>query len=107
MRLVRTACVAEKVEGEDLKSWSSTHGLRGTFATILYEQRHSDSSVALRTCHRVLHSLKSYQHLCGETGLAQQRHLDISGSQQGESYINCNNSKESKKRVKRGSVAAD
>lgn len=49
------------------------HGFHGALATILYENGHSDSSVALRTGHRDPKSLEYYQHLRGGNGLQQQR----------------------------------
>lgn len=75
MSLVRTACSNEGICGEGSNFWVTTHGLRGTLATILFENGHSDSSVAMRTGHRDPKSLKSYQHLRGSTGLQQQRAL--------------------------------
>lgn len=59
-RLFKNSCVAEKVENENLKICSTTHGLRGTLTTILFQHGYSYSSVALRTSHRDQISLKIY-----------------------------------------------
>lgn len=59
MRLLKNACVAKKLKGKELKKRSTTHGLQGTLATILFDHRHLDSSVALRTGHRYLTVLKA------------------------------------------------
>lgn len=72
---VKSCCNEEGIQGSGTKSWMTTHGLRGTLATILFEAGHSDSSVSLRTGHRDPTSLKSYQHLRGGLGLRQQRDL--------------------------------
>lgn len=75
MSIVCWACEKEGVEGEGQKSWVTTHGLRRTLATLLFQNGHSDSSVALRTGHRDPKSLKSYQNLQGTESLRQQRDL--------------------------------
>lgn len=41
------------------------HGLRATTVTLLLKAGHADSSVAMRTRHRDVRSLKSYQNLAG------------------------------------------
>jgi len=50
-------------------------GAAGTPATLPFENRHSDSSVALWTGHRDSNSLKYYQNLRGAEGVLQQRDL--------------------------------
>ena len=66
--LVKGACLAEGIAGSGHLIWVTTHGLRDTLATLLFENGHSDSSVALRTGNRDPRSLKSYQHLRGGEG---------------------------------------
>lgn len=73
LSIVKNACNAEGIQGSRRKSWITTHGLRGTLATLLFEIWHSDSSIVLRTGHRHPKSLKSYQPLRGVEGIQQQR----------------------------------
>ena len=75
---MKGACLAEGIAGSGHRNWVTTHGLRGTLATLLFENGHSDSSVGLRTGHRDPRLLKSYQHVRGGEGIKQQR--DILGS---------------------------
>ena len=48
------------------------HGLRATTVTLLPKAGHADSSVAMRTGHRDVRSLKSYQNLACSLGKRQQ-----------------------------------
>lgn len=81
MKIVKDVCAREGIQGSGSRNWVTTHGLRGTLATILFGAGHADSSVALRTGHRDPTSLKSYQHLRGQEGLQQQRDLlNVPGS---------------------------
>lgn len=107
MHFARNVCVAEHTEGEVLQDWSKTHGLIGMLATILFEHRHPDLSVALKTGHRDLNSLNSYQYLCWETSFAQHRSIATSGCHLNESWIEYNNTKESQKRIIRDSIVTD
>lgn len=79
-QIVKRACIAEGISGLGGKLWVTNHSLRGTLASILFEAGHSNSSVAMRTGHRQMQSLKSYQNLRGGDGLRQQR--DLLGSAQ-------------------------
>ena len=80
MKVVKKVCEEEGIAGSGVKSWVTSHGLRGTVATLLVQSGHADSSVAMRTGHRDPRSLKSYQNLRGMEGLQQQRDLVDSGS---------------------------
>lgn len=62
-RIIRDCCVAEDFSGSGERNWITTHRLRGTLATLLFETNHSDSSVAMRNGHRDPRSLKRYQRL--------------------------------------------
>lgn len=75
LRVVKHCCSDEGINGSGTKSWVTTHGLRGTLATLLFQAGHADSSVSLRTGHRDPRSLKSYQNLRGVEGLRQQQDL--------------------------------
>lgn len=55
--------------------WVTTHGLSGALATLLFESDHADSSVAMRTGHRDMRSLKSNKNLRGWLGKRQQGDL--------------------------------
>lgn len=74
-KIVKDACVKEGINGSGSRGWVTTHGLRGSLASILFGAGHSDSSVVMRTGHRDPRSLKSYQNLRGIEGIKQQRDI--------------------------------
>lgn len=73
-RLVRGVCIAEKIDGDVSKLYSTTQILRGTLK-IHFEHGHSDYSVVKRSSHQDLISLKYYQHLSSTTELQLQQYL--------------------------------
>jgi len=95
MNSVKNVCTVEGIAGSGKKGWVTTHGLRGTLATLLFENGHSDSSVALRTGHRDPRSLKSYQNLRGIEGMQQQRDvLGCVGNQLSSKQVRLNTAPE-------------
>ena len=52
--IVKRACQAENISGSGSKNWVTSHSLRRTLATILFEAGHSDSSVAVSYTHLTL-----------------------------------------------------
>lgn len=63
MKCVQSVCCTEVLTYPDTTSLLTTHGLRGTLATFIFEAGHSYSSVSLGTGHWDAKSLKSYRHL--------------------------------------------
>lgn len=57
---VKSCCADEGTKGSGTKGLVTNHGLRGTLASLLLEQRHFDSIVSLRTGHGNPRSLQSY-----------------------------------------------
>ena len=58
--------------GTGLRESMTTHVLRTLVITGLFERRHANSSVALRSGHQDMHSLKAYQNVRGPRGKRQQ-----------------------------------
>lgn len=54
-------CLAENIKGHGVDGFVTTHGLRGTMASLLIEAGFSDAAVSLRTSHRSLNSLRIYK----------------------------------------------
>lgn len=77
--LIKTACSKNNICGIGANSSVVTHSLRGTATSLLIEAGVPDSAITLRTGHRQVDSLKSYQTLRGMEGKKQQDIL-FSGS---------------------------
>eukprot|EP00171_Calliarthron_tuberculosum_P005304 IDg5304t1 len=71
-------CIAERIRGNGMHQYVTTHGLRAKIALLLLEVGHSHSLSALRTGHNYVESLKHYQNLQGREGYRQQRDLFVS-----------------------------
>lgn len=66
------ACEKLGILGEGVFSRITVHSFRATVARQLYAAGFDDASVALRTGHRDLRSLKGYHNLRGDLGRQQQ-----------------------------------
>ena len=71
-RIVEDVCDSLGLRGCGARKNMTTHGLRATTVTLLLKAGHADFSVAMRTKHRDVRSLKSYQNLAGSVGKRQQ-----------------------------------
>lgn len=61
-RIVESVLVKEGISVSGSKGWSTTHGLLGILASLLFAAGHSDSSFSLLTGHRDPRLLKHYQN---------------------------------------------
>ena len=71
-RIVKDVCDALGLQGCGARKNMTMHGLRAAAVTLLLKAGHADSSVAMRTGHRDVRSLNSYQNLAGSLGKRQQ-----------------------------------
>lgn len=60
--MFKNASVKDAVCQASTESWSTTHGIRGILALLLFASEHSASLVLLRPFLRDPRSLKQYQH---------------------------------------------
>lgn len=70
-RIVPDTCRALNIVGDGQNSKVTMHSLRASMITMLQEAGFSDSAIALRSGHRVVHSLKHYTNLRGRVGQQQ------------------------------------
>ena len=70
--IVKDVCDALGLRGCGAGKNMTMHGLRATTVTLPLKAGHADSSVAMRTGHRDVRSLKPYQNLAGSLGKRQQ-----------------------------------
>lgn len=71
-RIIKDACSSLQISGNGDNAGIVTHSIRGTVATLLIERR-ADFSTTMRTGHKHVESLRSYQNLRGLEGRIQQR----------------------------------
>ena len=67
-KIVPETCTALGIRGDGPNDKVTMHGLRATMITILQEAGFSDSTIALRTGHKDVNSLKHYTNLRGRLG---------------------------------------
>ncbi len=73
--IVKNLCTAEGIRGTGVHDCVTGHGTRGAMVSFLLQAGESDASVALRSFHRNLCSIKRYSNLQGELGRQQQKDL--------------------------------
>ena len=70
-RIVKDVCDALGLRRCGARKSMTMHGLRATTVILLPKARHADSSISMRTEHRDVRSLKSYQNLACSLGKRQ------------------------------------
>lgn len=73
--LIQSAWLENPSTGSGQNGGICMHSLRGTVSTALMEARRADSAISMRTWHKEMNILKSYQNFRGNVGRTQHRFI--------------------------------